>query len=178
MSVSPLKRQSTEPSVGQPSSRRQKLEMSLELVVDDLDGATHARLDAAVLETADEDPSTLSLASFLLVTIVSTSDGRLDSRYEKSPNAKALLQNHPDLMNMLNVAWRDRSFKAIRNLSASPYCDEHTTSNADTEILRPVTNAVVQAYLKTDSRLDTISSTSEHVNLLYHLLISTANRAG
>ena len=95
--------------MGQPSSRRQKLEMSLELVADDLDGATHARLDAAVLETADYDPSTLPLASFLLATIVSTSDGRLDSRYGENPKAKALLQGHLDLMNMLNVVWRDKS---------------------------------------------------------------------
>ena len=83
--------------------------MSLELVADDLDGATHARLDAAVLETADYDPSTLPLASFLLATIVSTSDGRLDSRYGENPKAKSLLQGHLDQMNMLNVAWRDKS---------------------------------------------------------------------
>ena len=116
MSGSPLKRQSTEPSAGQPSSRRQKLEMSLELVADDLDDATHDRLDAAVLETADEDPSTLLLATFLLATIVSTSEGLLDSRYSETPKAKTLLQDHPGLRNMLNEAWRDKKFRAIRNL--------------------------------------------------------------
>src|ERR1700722_8122899 len=55
------------------------------------------------------DRSTLPLASFLLATLVSTSDGRLDSRYGENPKAKSLLQGHLDQMNMLNVAWRDKS---------------------------------------------------------------------
>ena len=60
--------------MGQSSSHQQKLEMSLELVADDLDDATHACLNTAVLETADYNPSTLLLTSFLLATVVSTSD--------------------------------------------------------------------------------------------------------
>ena len=105
-----------------------------------------------------------------LATIVSTSEGNLDLKYEKNPNAKASLQKHPSLTDMLREAWYDNTFKAIRNLSASAYCNEHTTSNADAEILRLVTNGVVQAYLKTDNRLDTISSTSLYVSLVYIFL--------
>jgi hypothetical protein len=84
----------------------------------ELDDETHARLDKEVLETADYEPSNLLPASFLLATIVSNSIGRLDPKYKENPNAKALIQQHPELMDKLMKAWRERTFRDIRNLSA------------------------------------------------------------
>ena len=95
--------------------------MALEVVPDDLDDATHARMDQAVLEVADDDPVILSRAreaAFLLATIVSTSEGRLDPKYAQNPAAKALLQEHPALMEKLTEAWTARTFRQIRSLSA------------------------------------------------------------
>ena|ERR1700722_14483180 len=146
---------------------RQRTQTTLEPVPDDIDDAAHARMDDGVFKFFEDVPFH---PITLLATIMSTSEGNLDPKYEKNPNATALLQEHPSLADKLREAWYDNTFKARRNLSASPYCDDHTTSNADAEILRPVTNAVVQAYLKTDSRLDTISSTSLYVSLAYIFL--------
>jgi hypothetical protein len=63
------------------------------------------------------EPSIIELATFLLATIVSTSEGQLDPQYEKTPNAKALLEKHPELMDKLKKSWAQRSFREIRNLS-------------------------------------------------------------
>jgi hypothetical protein len=101
-----------------PASRR-KLDTSLRSVPNDLDDATHARMDDLVLETAEDEPSNLTLAAFLLATIVSTSEGRLDSKYKANPSAKNLLRGDPNLVEMLKLAWMEKSFKAIRNLGKS-----------------------------------------------------------
>lgn len=90
---------------------------NLESVPDDLDDTTHARLDEAVFRVADDEPSIPSLAAFLLATIVSTSEGKLDPQYEKTPKAKVLIDEHPELMDKLKEAWLAKSFKEIRNLS-------------------------------------------------------------
>jgi hypothetical protein len=92
---------------------------SLVMVPNDMDDRTHARLDKLVLKTANEEPSGRSLAAFLLGTIVSTSEGRLDPKYEKNPQQTALLEEHPALMKTLQRAWSASSFKEIRNLRAT-----------------------------------------------------------
>src|SRR5277367_4172438 len=98
----------------------------LELVPNDLDDATHARLDKVVFMVADDEPSMLSLAAFLLVTIVSTSEGLLDAKYEKTPAAVVLLQEHPALKEKLMQAWTARTFRDIRNMSAIFPCTMNT----------------------------------------------------
>jgi hypothetical protein len=87
--------------------------MSLEFVRDDLGDATHAVQDKIVLQTADYNPSSLPLTTLLLSMIVSTSEETLDPKHKEIPNAKALLQEHPALVERLRGAWRDRTFKEI-----------------------------------------------------------------
>ena len=94
--------------------------MFLESVPDNCDDVTHARLDEMVLKTADYEPSSLPLATFLLATIVSTSKETLGQKYMENSNTRALLQENPTLIEKLNGAWRDRTLKEIRNLSAIP----------------------------------------------------------
>jgi hypothetical protein len=112
-----LKRPSSQTAFGVPAANRRKLDMPLETVLNDLDGATHTRQDKNVLETFEEEPHTISLAAFLLATIISTSEGILDSRYEKTQNAKALLRTRPELLEKVREAWNEKTFKEIRNLS-------------------------------------------------------------
>jgi hypothetical protein len=128
--------------------------MPLEPVPNVLDDATHARMDAAALETAIfYDPSVPGLAAPLLATIVSTSENLLDSKYENNPNAAALLREHPELVEQLTVAWNTKSFKAIRNLSTSPvlHLQMMGVSNGDllAEDLRP-TNTTVRSRRRTE----------------------------
>jgi hypothetical protein len=91
---------------------------NLETCPDELNDAAHARLDEAILRRADDEPSTLFRAVYLLSTIVSTSEGQLDLQYENALKAKALISEHPKLIDMLKEAWEARAFKGIRNLSA------------------------------------------------------------
>jgi hypothetical protein len=124
----PLKRQRSEPLAEEPPSSRRKLPMSSEPEADasgdadqmmvDADDAAHARLDEAVLKICPFEPSIIELGTFLLATIVSTSEGQLDPQYEKIPNARALLEEHPELMDKLKEAWVKGTFREIRNLSA------------------------------------------------------------
>jgi hypothetical protein len=74
-SATPHKRQSSRSPVEKPPPHRQRLEMSLEFSPDDLDSETHDRLDKEVLKTANYEPSSPVLAAFLLVMIVSVSEG-------------------------------------------------------------------------------------------------------
>jgi hypothetical protein len=86
------------------------------MVPNDLDDTAHARLDAVVLDAAEE-PSTLPRAIFLLTTIVATSEGRLNPEYIGPTPTKALLERRPELMNKLSDAWSAGEFREIRNLS-------------------------------------------------------------
>jgi len=106
-----------------PATKR-ILTAPLEHVEDDIDDQDHARMDKQVLENADEEPVNLSRATFLLATIVSTSDGRLDPKYKETPAARALLKQHPELEEKLKEAWKERSFKEIRNLSTIVSCGD------------------------------------------------------
>jgi hypothetical protein len=81
--------------------------MSLELVPDDGDNWTHALMDNDVLKVfgqSDWEPSNLCQATFLLITIVSASKETLNSMYKDVMNARALLENHPPLIDMLKGA--------------------------------------------------------------------------
>ena len=95
-----------------PATRR-KLDMALGTVPNYLDDATHRRMDASALETCGEESFS---PIFLLATIVSTSEGLLDAKYEKNPSAKSLLREHSGLEALLRIAWEMKSFKSIRNL--------------------------------------------------------------
>ncbi|KIM74987.1 hypothetical protein PILCRDRAFT_13928 [Piloderma croceum F 1598] len=91
--------------------------MHLESAVNLLDDATHSRLDNEVLATVEEAPSTrltLRLATLLLATIASNSDGTIDSKYKENPNSVALIQEHEDLQPKLLAAWEANFFKEIR----------------------------------------------------------------
>jgi hypothetical protein len=61
-------------------SAKGRLKTTLEMVPDYLDDDVHARLDKDVFAITDTKPSTLPLATLLLATIVSTSEGRLPPR--------------------------------------------------------------------------------------------------
>jgi hypothetical protein len=52
-------------------------------------------MDAKVLQGGVEEPSTPALAAVLLVMITSTSEGKVDPKFEKFPAAVALLQENP-----------------------------------------------------------------------------------
>jgi hypothetical protein len=117
-----------QPSVDEPAATRRKLQMDLGAVTNTLSEDAHGRMDREVfgtaalfetlLEKAGDDPNFLSAAAFLLATIVSTSKPLLDPKYGETQNAKALLEEHPNLAEKLRVAWKDGTFKGIRNLSA------------------------------------------------------------
>ncbi|KAM6495088.1 hypothetical protein JOM56_009711 [Amanita muscaria] len=105
------KRQTTPLTDERPAKRS-----TLETVPSDLDDATHARLDTIVLELCDEPVESSSAVTCLLNAIVQKSEGRLDQKYGRIANAKALIKEHPELVDKLKEAWNDRSFKQIRNL--------------------------------------------------------------
>ena len=97
---------------------------TLDTVPDDLDDSTHARLDAEVLKQTPAALAALLSSSndsafMSIVLLASTSEGRLDPKYKEVQAAVALVQEHPELTNMLKKAWITGSFKDIRNLSAS-----------------------------------------------------------
>jgi len=72
--------------------------------------------DEGVFEICDEFPTNISRATFLLVTIVSTSTVPLNQKYKEIQNAKALLDANPDLLRALQSAWTKKSFQEIRNM--------------------------------------------------------------
>jgi hypothetical protein len=125
----PLKRtlsqtQSSSISDQQPPTRR-KLNMPLEHVPNVLDEATHASLDTKVSDKArhrrlghqDLTPGELSL---LLKWIASNSNGCIDEKFADDDMAFELLDGNEELQASLTVAWGERSFKDIRNLSTLP----------------------------------------------------------
>jgi hypothetical protein len=132
---SSLKRPGTDVVIeGSPDKRRP---VTLETIsYDDFD---HERLDKAVLQSSsaftfsnsmttiigdllktapDSDPAVAILLASLLSCIVEHSLGRLDSKYTHGQDALGLLKQYPDLLDLLKEAWKERKFKAIRNLSA------------------------------------------------------------
>jgi hypothetical protein len=110
------KRRPSDSGAHQPSSSRLKLDMSLEIVPNILDDATHALMDNLVVEHFEDEPL---VNSNLLAIIVWTSEGQLNPDYKDSRNTKTLLRDHPPLSDLLKKAWDNKEFKEIRNLSAS-----------------------------------------------------------
>jgi hypothetical protein len=90
--------------------------MPLASGLNQIDDATHACWDETVLETANVEPSSPFLAACLLATIVSVSEGLLDSKYIHTPAALHLLKEHPDLTDKLGEAWKAGTFREIRSL--------------------------------------------------------------
>lgn len=104
------------------------VEIPLESLPNILDDDTHKYLDEKVLNHFTplfESFTTLKEleAILLLMGIISESQNRLNPDYETILPAKALLENHPELVDKLRGAWRERSFKEIRNLSTYNYND-------------------------------------------------------
>jgi hypothetical protein len=97
---------------GSPVTKRIR-EASLESVPSDIDP-----MDAAVLGAAPDEPSTLQSAIYLLLTIVAEANGMLNPKYRDITAAKALLEEHPDLVLQLQAAWKAKTFKEIRALGA------------------------------------------------------------
>jgi hypothetical protein len=100
--------------MAEPLAKR-SLETTLESVPNDLDDEVHARLDKESLKfTGGQHCKPL----FLLPTIVFTSKKLLNPDYMDLGKAEVLLEQHPQLNDMLKEAWHRKSFKDIRNLSA------------------------------------------------------------
>jgi hypothetical protein len=91
----------------------------LETALDDLGDDAHKSQDKEVLKTATDEPFSLTVATFLLATIVSVSNGLLNPKYRDNPKAMALIKAHPQLTQELKAAWGAKSFRKIRNLSAA-----------------------------------------------------------
>ena len=107
----------------EPIATRRKRDMTLKTLPNRLSDATHAEMDARVHDTCigsgvDAVDSYLS-AGFLLTKIVGHYSDHLDSRFSNIDNALVLLREQPDLMDLLKMAWEQKSFKDVRNLSPS-----------------------------------------------------------
>ncbi|KAI6120838.1 hypothetical protein EV401DRAFT_1388153 [Pisolithus croceorrhizus] len=98
--------------------------MSLSSVPNALDDATHAALDKHINqvvrsvvdeERAFEDYGRMAYM-FLLQTIVEFSNGTLDPKYLGLRVAGEAIMTLPELVAMLDVAWKSRSYRDIRNL--------------------------------------------------------------
>src|ERR1700722_18707128 len=68
-------------------------------------------MDDAALKFFEDNPfhKTLRILSTLLATIVVTSEGKLDPKYEKISSAKALLHEYPSLVDKLKEAWEAKT---------------------------------------------------------------------
>jgi hypothetical protein len=86
---------------------------------DSFDDDTHARLDESVMEYNQAEPSSVQAAAALLVEIVDSSEQKLNPQYSRLRDARDLVMEHPELMEMLKVAWQEKSFRDIRRLGES-----------------------------------------------------------
>ncbi|KAH7925110.1 hypothetical protein BV22DRAFT_1129298 [Leucogyrophana mollusca] len=117
-----LKRPSSD--IEPPAATRPRLAMSdtkfsnLAFAENELDDATHKSLDDAVLSESGE-PSNMIVAAPLLLDIIEKSNGTLDTRHASLRAVRELLNQHEELLGMLQAAWRKRSFRDIRNLGMS-----------------------------------------------------------
>ena len=94
--------------------------MALEFVVDVLEDETHAQLDRKVLRRAHrlEDPLGPSDYLRLLVYIALESKERIDPKYKNIDEAEEAL-DHDGVLAELEVAWKAKAFKNIRNLGTN-----------------------------------------------------------
>lgn len=70
-------------------------------------------MDKAVLKAIKKPPPE---DCFLFSIIVTYSEGLLDPKYKTNEEAMALIEENPQLAEMLEVAWGKREFRDIRNL--------------------------------------------------------------
>lgn len=93
--------------------------MSLSSVSSTLDDDIHDTLDKRVNLCVEDDLKWPSIVNrtFVLRTIVEHSNGTLDPKYVSCKAARELIMNHPGLANMLDVAWKNGSYRDIRNLA-------------------------------------------------------------
>jgi hypothetical protein len=94
----------TEPLADERSAKC-TLQTTLETVDAELNDATDTRLDTLVLKTFKELVKSILVAAFLLLTIVSNSEGRLDQKYSHSADARVLIEENLELVDMLKEAW-------------------------------------------------------------------------
>jgi hypothetical protein len=104
----------TESRVG--ASRRQ--ELTLAFVPDDLDDATHRRQDEYVLEMCKDVPmmrsSSLLAANYL--SVIASACERLHRTYKELEQARALLDDNPQLMSLLWDSLESGTFRKVRTL--------------------------------------------------------------
>jgi hypothetical protein len=100
-----------------------RLEPQLDPVFDDLPDDAHRQLDEATLRTLQQTLGTVK--SFddpfpppfcLLVAIISNTGYQVDPQYENSSQLLLYLNQRPALTEMLEGAWKNGTFKQIRNL--------------------------------------------------------------
>jgi len=93
---------------------RRKLTMPL------LDDGTHTRWVNDVFEICDKicdkEPSRIQDLLLFLRMIISTSEGRLNPKFLQTREVKNLFEKHPELVEKLRVAWKDRTLREISNL--------------------------------------------------------------
>ncbi|KAF9244221.1 hypothetical protein BU15DRAFT_59546 [Melanogaster broomeanus] len=117
--------------------------MTLDVVKDILDAETHRKFDKMVNETCtvinlmgtlDNDLQKISL----LMAIIESSEGHLDSRYNTMKAAAELIRTHPKLSDVLNTAWKDQSYRHVRNLAIlqMPSAESYTQSDALTPAMK------------------------------------------
>jgi hypothetical protein len=88
---------------------------------DPFDDETHKSLDELVVSEDPDEPSKIGSAAGLLCSIVGFSQEKLNPRYLHFHHARDLLKEHPELQEMLKVAWQEQSFRDIRRLRESPH---------------------------------------------------------
>ncbi|KAF9234793.1 hypothetical protein BU15DRAFT_65422 [Melanogaster broomeanus] len=116
--------------------------MTLDVVQDILDVETHRKFDKMVNETCTVINLTETLDNlqriFLLMAIIDSSEGHLDSRYNTTKAAAELIRTHPKLSDVLNTAWKDQSYRHVRNLAIlqMPSAESYTQSDALTPAMK------------------------------------------
>ena len=94
----------------------------LKTLPDRFDAATHRELDSVVQKSVNNDLGDVSDVnsglqhSVLLIAIIENSNGDLDPTYLSFPRAKKLINTHGELREMLDSAWKNKSYREIRNL--------------------------------------------------------------
>jgi hypothetical protein len=77
--------------------------------------SSHDGLDSFDQQVMDAMEALPFSPLYLLLAIVTFSEGKLDPKYKNMRHAKAFLQANPQLTSQLEAAWNKRSFKEIRD---------------------------------------------------------------
>jgi hypothetical protein len=121
MNIIPLKR--TRSQVDSSMDDRDATRSQVTMPSDD---ATNAHWTKRTFDAIPSSFPTTDLQDYhliwLLSTIVSKSEGRLNTKYVDPANAQALVEEHPELQERLRVAWKDKTIKEISSLRAFAFC--------------------------------------------------------